>query len=226
MNLQRFHVGRFRTACLLLVVLGLVSGRLSISAQTINANATANNGGSPNWGIFFDLTTASNPISLFEMTTASTAAANAGFSLQVYIRSGTSLGGPVSGGPGSSMAGWTLLGTASATQGPVASGISLPIALPAINVDPFSTVGVALVFSGAGPRYANATAYQMFSDPNLTLTTGDARSVPFTPTGSWFAPRGLTGSITYAVVPEPSSIAFLAAGASMSLLALRCRNRR
>jgi len=225
MNLPRFPLGLFRTTRLLLVILAVVSGRLSVSAQTINANATANNGGSTGWGIFFDLTANSNPISLFQLTTASTAAANAGFSIEVFTRSGTSLGGPVSTGPGSSMAGWTSLGMVSATQGAVASGISLPINIPAIAVDPFATIGVALVFTGAGPRYFGAASLQMFSDSNLTLTTGDARSVPFTPTGSWFSPRGLTGSITYSVVPEPTSIALFAAGASLLLLGRRRRHR-
>ncbi len=220
-----FSRGRSQTARAFLFILALFLCKLPVSAQTINANATANNGGSSGWAIFFDLTANSNALFVMQLTTASTAAANAGFSIEVFTRNGTSLGGPVGSGPGSSMAGWTSLGTASATQGATSSGISLPITIPTISVDPFATVGVALLFSGAGPRYfgtASSGPYQMFSDSNLTLTTGDARSVPFTTTGSWFAPRGLTGSITYSVVPEPSSIALLVLGGSLCF----CRRRR
>lgn len=194
------------------------------SADIINANATANNGGSPGWAMFFDLTANTMPVSMTSMTTASTAAAGATFTIEVFTRTATALGGPVTGGPGSSPDGWTSLGTAMATQGPTSSGISLPIDLPAINVDPFATVGVALLFSGAGPRYfgSGSGPYQMFSDSNFTLTTGDSRSVPFTPTGSWFAPRGLSGSITYSVVPEPSTLALLTLfGASLCFVRRR-----
>ncbi len=199
------------TARAVLFLFALILCQSPASADIINANATANNGGSPGWAIFFDLTANTMPVSVTSMTTASTAAANAPFSIEIFTRTGTALGGPVTGGPGSSPDGWTSLGTAMATQGPTSSGISLPIDIPAINVDPFATVGVAVLFTGAGPRYfgTGSGPYQMFSDSNLTLTTGDSRSVPFTPTGSWFAPRGLTGSITYAVVPEPSSFVLL-----------------
>ena len=221
-----FSRGVSETARALLCILALFLCKVPVSAQTINANATSDNGGSSGWAIFFDLTANSNALFVMELTTASTAAANAGFNIEVFTRAGTSLGGPVGSGPGSSMSGWTSLGTASATQGATSSGISLPIAIPTISIDPFATVGVALLFSGAGPRYfgtASSGPYQMFSDSNLTLTTGDSRSAPFTPTGSWFAPRGLTGSITYQVVPEPSSILLLAVGGS---LWLRRRRRR
>ena len=188
----------------------LLACAASVSAETLNANATANNGGSPNWAIFFDVSANSLPLTITEMTSASTAPANGAFAVEVFTRTGTALGGPVGSGPGSSPAGWTSLGVAPATQGPVGSGISLPIDIPDINVAAGVT-GVAVRFTGAGPRYFGLAAgpYQNFSDANLTLVTGDARSAPFTPTGSWFAPRGLTGSLTYQVVPEPASLALL-----------------
>jgi hypothetical protein len=58
----------------------------------------------------------------------------------------------------------------------------------------------------------------------LTLDTGDSRTVPFTPTGSFFSSRGLTGSITYQAVPEPSTFALF--GLAGIGLAVFSRHRR
>ena len=191
------------------------------SADTLTANTTANNGGSPGWAFFFDVSANGAPLSITEMTTASTAAAGASFTVEVFTRTGTALGGPVGSGPGSSPIGWTSLGTAPATQGPTSSGISLPINIPDIPVTN-SVTGVAVLFSVAGPRYfgTGSPPLQNFSDANLTLITGDARSAPFTPTGSWFSSRGLTGSLTYTVVPEPAALG------SVGLAAVLLRRRR
>jgi hypothetical protein len=201
-----------------------------VSAQvTLNANATANNGGSSGWGIFFDLSAAGSAITVTGMTTASTALAGGMFTIEVFSRIGTSLGGGLGGGPGSSPAGWTSLGMVSVTQGAVSSDISLPFALPPINIADGQTVGLALVFTGAGPRYfgTGSPPIQQFTDGTLTLATGDARTVPFTTTGSYFSSRGLTGSITYIAVPEPSSIALVSlAGAGLALLQHRRGRKR
>lgn len=200
------------------------------SAQVVlNGNpGPANNGGSANWAIFFDLVgVGSQPLSVYEMTTASTAAANASFSIEVFTRAGTSLGGPVGSGPGSSPAGWTSLGTVPATQGAVASQISLPIDIPDITVNPGETVGVAIRFNTVGPRYVSSTgAYTTYTDGTLSLVTGDARSVPFTTTGSWFSPRLFTGSVTYQGVPEPTSLTLVAAAAALGWRRWRRSNNR
>jgi len=196
-----------------------------VSAQvTLNANGTADNGGSPGWGIFFNLSAAGSAVMITELTTASTALAGGAFTIEVFTRLGSGLGGPVGSGPGSSPAGWTSLGTASATQGATSSGISLPINIPDFSIASGQTIGVALVFTGAGPRYLGmgSPPLQQFTDGTLTLVTGDSRSVPFTPTGSFFSSRGLTGSITYSVVPEPSSVALVClAGTGLALLQRR-----
>ena len=161
-----------------------------------------NNGGSPGWAMFFDLIASSNDINVTQMTTGNNSAASASFNVEVFTRSGTALGGPVGSGPGSSTAGWTSLGIVPVVQGPTSNGISLLFTLPTILVSANDTVGVALQFIGAGPRYVTGSGpYTVYSDTNLSLITGDVRSVPFTPTGSFFSPRLLTGEIRYVVNP-------------------------
>lgn len=160
----------------------------------------ANNGGSPGWGMFLDLIAGPRFVTVTGMTTASTAAAGVGYTIEFFTRTGTALGGPVGSGPGSSSAGWTSLGTVPVIQGAGGStGVSELFATPVINLNPGDTVGVAMVFSGVGPRYfgTGTPPYQVFADTNLTLITGDARSVPFTTTGSFFSSRALVGEIHY-----------------------------
>jgi hypothetical protein len=171
-----------------------------IDTLTLSANpGPSNNGGSAGWAEFFDLIGGPLDVTVMQMSTGSTAAASANFSVIVFTRSGTSLGGP--GGPGSSQDGWTLLDTVSVVQGSTTSGISLVFGLPPIFVPAGDTVGVAIRFIGVGPRYfgTGTPPYSVYSDTNLTLKTGDGRSAPFTTTGSWFASRALTGVIRYIV---------------------------
>jgi hypothetical protein len=209
------------------VLAALLLGVASASAQTTlqaNPSGSTNNGLTASGaGIFFNLS-AATALTITGMTTASSAAANATFSIEIFTRMGTALGGPVGSGPGSSPAGWTSLGMVTVTQGATANDISLPIDLPDFSIAGGQTVGVAIVFTGAGPRYVGTGAPPLstFSDANLSLVTGDARTVPFTTTGSFFSSRALTGSITYMVVPEPSSFALIAlAGAGWVAIARR-----
>lgn len=183
----------------------------SASAVTLNTHAgPANNGGSSGWAMFFDLQALTTNLIVTHLTTASTAAAGANFTVEVFTRSGTALGGPVASGPGSSPVGWNSLGTAVATQGPVASQVSLDIDIPDINLTAGQVTGVALLFTGAGPRYfgTGTPPYSVFSDADLMLTTGDGRSAPFTTTGSFFTSRAMVGSVTY-VIPSPGAAALL-----------------
>jgi hypothetical protein len=193
--------------------LSILFGVLTMGLQNANgdvlvANTTTNNGGSPGWAIFSDFTSLGPDITITSLDTFSAAAANAAFTVEVFVRSGSGLGGPVGSGPGSSTAGWTSLGTAPATQGVTASGLSLPIDIPDIFIAGGQTVGVALLFTGAGPRYfgTGTPPYQTFSDANLSILTGDARSVPFTTGGSFFSSRGFAGSVTYTAIPEPTGV--------------------
>ncbi len=192
-----------------IVLLAAALSAAPLSAEILQANPTTNNGGSSGWGIFFDLSATSGPLTITGMTTASSASAGATFSIEIFTRMGSGLGGPVNMGPGSSPAGWTDLGSASVTQGATSGGISMEIDLPDFNIAMGQIMGIAIVFSGAGPSYfgTGTPPIQHFSDGMLTLDTGDSRTMPFTPGGSFFSSRGLTGSITYQAVPEPSTFA-------------------
>ena len=212
-------ISNFRSVFRCASVAALVSAVPTLaSAQTVlNAHAApANNGGSTGWAMFFDVQATGGDFLVTELVTANTAAANAGFSVEVFVRSGTALGGPVGSGAGSSTAGWTSIGTANATQGAGgSSGVSLPIDIPDITVLNGQVTGVAVKFTGAGPRYfgTGTPPLGVYSDANLTLTTGDSRSAPFTPTGSFFTSRELVGSITY-VPLATGPVAYCTAGTS------------
>ncbi len=186
----------------------------------------ANNGGSPTWAMFMNLI--ADPgysVTITDMTTASTAAASATFDVEFFTRAGNALGGPVGSGPGSSSAGWTSLGTVTVTQGAIASGVSLLFATPAITINPGDTVGLAMQFIGVGPRYfgSGTPPLETYSNTGLTCVTGDSRSIPFTPTGSFFSSRAHVGEIHYdAVVPVElvsfaASVSHLANGNTVEL---------
>lgn len=164
-----------------------------------------NNGGSAGWAMFLNLIAdAGYTVTITDMTTASSAAVNTSFTIEFFVRQGNALGGPVASGPGSSSAGWTSLGTVPVTQGTVVNGVSLLFATPVITINPGDTAGVAMLFTGAGPRYfgSGTPPLETYTNTGLTLVTGDVRSVPFTPTGSFFSSRALVGEIHYdAVVP-------------------------
>lgn len=195
---------------------GVVLCGLSFGS-TLVANTSANNGGSPGWAMFFDVSATGTDLNILSMTTFSTATAGGSYSIEVFTRPGSALGGPANSGPGSSPAGWTSLGTAAATQGAVTSGESLSIDIPDISVLAGNTVGVAVQFTGVGPRYfgTGTPPLQNFTDGTLSVLAGDARSAPFTAGGSFFSSRALAGSLTYEAVPEPMTTLGLAALAGL-----------
>lgn len=172
-----------------------LAGVATAQQFTLPVNAAANNGGATGWAIFSDFSSLTCDTVITHMTTASTAAAGAAYTVEVFTRSGSGLGGPVGAGAGSSAAGWNSIGVANATQGGTAAGVSLLIDIPDFVVPRGTTVGVAFLFTGAGPRYfgTGAAPLGIFSDGNLTITTGDSRSVPFTTGGSFFSSRGHVG---------------------------------
>ncbi len=171
---------------------------------TLAANpGPANNGGSPGWAIFLNLIAGPRDIVVIQMSTANTGTIGQNFTVEVFTRHGNALGGPVSSGPGSDTAGWTSIGSVPAVQGPVSSGVSELFNIPAIVVPALDTVGVAVKFTSVGPRYVGTGSPPLstYNDTNIALISGESRSAPFTPTGSWFSSRDLTGVIRYIIGP-------------------------
>lgn len=168
------------------------------SAVLAAASGPSDNGGAVGSGVLFDLE-ARTGVVITGLSTASLAPANSTYALQVFTRSGSALGGPVEVGAGSSSTGWELKGTVTVTQG--TGEISLPVELPYLHIAAGQTLGVALVYPGVAPRYAGtgAPAIRTFSDTNLILRSGDARSMPFTGNGTFFSSRTLIGDIRYRV---------------------------
>lgn len=170
----------------------------SLHAQAVlSANpGPSNNGGGVGSAILFDLE-ASTGIVVSGLTAASDAAPGATFTVRISTRAGTALGGPVDMGPGSSSAGWTVLGTVVATQG--SGEVSLPITIPDVPIAAGQVVGVAVEFLDVTQNYFGTAnpPVETYSNTNLILRTGDARSIPFTPTGTFFSSRALVGSVLY-----------------------------
>lgn len=162
----------------------------------------ANNGlSAAGAGILFNLIGGTRDLYVTAIKTALSLTAGSPVRFEVYIREGNALGGPVGSGPGSSLAGWTLIDTADGFQGSVSNGISELINLGPIPVPANDTVGVALKFVLGGPRYfgTGTPPLENYLDTNLRLITGDARSVVFTAGGTWFSSRALTGELRYVV---------------------------
>ena len=184
----------------------LLGGSALAQAPTLQANPAANNGQSVNGaGLFFDVESLVDT-RITHLTTASTTALGATLRVEVLIRAGSALGNP---GPGQSLNGWTSLGMATGRQNLI--GTDLPsglIDIPDIDVPCGGVVGVALVFVDTSANYFGIASnpVQTFSDGTLTLTTGDARSQPFTSSGSFFSSRALVGELVYEEVREPGRL--------------------
>lgn len=153
------------------------------------------NGNNSGTGQFFDITgPADATIRGFRVATS--APAGSTFQVQVYTRNGTALGGTATTGPGSSSAGWTLHSTSTVTQASTGE-LSHPFIIPNITLSAGQTRGIGLVITGFGPRYSGqgSGSVSTYSLSGVQVTTGEARTLPFTPTGALFAGRQFAGSV-------------------------------
>src|SRR5690606_16270491 len=96
-------------------LIGAVSYRLADAALPANPGPSSN-GGAIDSGVFFDLQSTTGVV-VTALTTANQATPTEDYEIDVYTRSGTALGNVSGGGPATSSAGWTFLGTAAVKHG-------------------------------------------------------------------------------------------------------------
>lgn len=141
---------------------------------------------------------------------------------QIWTRPGTHVGF------GGSAAGWTLLGTGSATAGvnqPIGLTVSVPVAAGA-------TQAFAIFSSNTDLRYSNGTAIGAVAaaDANISILEGWGNTNGFG--GVMFAPRVFIGSVTYtpavavATIPTLSEWAMIAFGLLLAGAAVAHLQRR
>ncbi len=155
----------------------------------------SNNDNDPGTGQFFNVTGPSDAV-IRGFRVATWASPESTFQVQVYTRNGTALGGTSTTGPGSSSAGWTLHATSAATQASTGE-LSHPFIVPDIALTAGQIRGIALVITGAEPRYRSDPGgwRPTYSSNGMQIITGDARTMPFTTNGALFTGRQLVGSL-------------------------------
>lgn len=157
----------------------------------------SDNGNTPGTGQFFDVVGPSDA-AIRGFRVATEAAPNTSFQVQIYTRNGTALGGALNTGPGSSSAGWTLHSSSTVTQG--ATGpLSQPFIIPEIPLVAGQIRGIGVVILGASPAYRGIAAGSVatYSTSGVEVTTGEARTVPFTTGGALFNGRQFIGTLYF-----------------------------
>jgi hypothetical protein len=186
-----------RMSLLAFGVVAVTSGA-SLAQRVLQAHALPWTAGySASVALFFDLEALRDPVVVEGFTTALNMGPGQPFTLQVWTRDGTSLGGTATSGSGYSTVGWTSLGFVQGEQGPLGGGISLPVSIPRFLVRPGHITGVALDFYTGGPATYGDLMYYAYADDAIRLTTGDVRTPSFTLGQSYFPRQPLIGSIIY-----------------------------
>ncbi len=163
------------------------------SPGSITTLFASNNGGSPGWIQFFDITVGPNDIDItdLDVNTSDTAAIN----MDIYTKLGTSVGFELNAGAwGAPVA--TGTGTGAGTDLPSNVILATPLTL-----DANTTYGIGIKMDRS-PRYTNGTGCpgnQCYSNADLSLALGSVVSGQFS--GSVFTPRIFNGTINYTSGP-------------------------
>ncbi len=198
----------------------LLAASTSAGAATLSTGTTANNGSG---GVFITLTPTTQNLSFEGFSTVFGSGSGTSFNLEVWMRSGAYTGFTAAN------TGWTLVETLSGTSAGTATETSLlffstPIELTAGQSNSFYFHSIT---AGSGIRYfgTGTTSTADYSNTDIALFTNISRTgaVPFA--GTQNTPRAFVGTISYSVVPEPSSGLLLGTGAC-TLAFTRRRNRK
>ena len=186
---------------------------VSAQAQSLSTGFVSNNGSG---GVFMNLTPMASPLEFTGFSTQFSSAAGSPVSVEVWVRTGSYVGFTTSN------AGWTLWQTVSGTSSGTATNsavfnLTLPVQLAAGQ-----TMGIYLhsITPGGGIRYfgTGAGGHQTtFSNSDLTLFSDVSRTGAVAFAGTQFAPRTFAGTVTYNVVPEPSTFLLLGIGGAFAL---------
>ena len=206
--------------CLALVV--LLTVWTNLQADTLTTAAPNNGSG----GIFFNLTASGTSDLTFEsFGVPFSSTAGSSVSVELWSRPGTFVGFTTS------SAGWTFLGTVTATSAGTTT-FSDPVALPSPILLPVGTT-TAFYFhattAGGGIRYTGTAAsppQDTWSDSNITLFGNVSRTGNVSFGGTQFTPRTYSGFINYSVsaVPEPATI--ILAGLGLGGIVMFRKHRR
>jgi hypothetical protein len=166
---------------------------LQLSAQNTLSTSTSNNGSG---GVFLQITATSNNIGLTSFNTYFQGVVGTTTNVEVYTRSGSYAGFTTSN------SGWTLVGTIPVTQNGSGALSVINVSGLNINIPSSTTMSIYLHSTGtsSGIRYNGTGAVPpvtSYSDANISLMTGIARTgtVPFG--GTQFTPRAYAGTISY-----------------------------
>jgi len=165
------------------------------SSQSITTLFAGGNNGASGWAVMYDATIGPADLDIISFEVNATSAAGTAFTLDFYTTPGGFAGNELN------AAAWTLVGTGSGT----AAGAGLPslvtLATP-VTVTTGTTLGFAVVLTGAGPAYTNGDGTnQAFSNADISLALGSSVSGAFT--GTIFNPRVWNGTINYELVAPP-----------------------
>jgi hypothetical protein len=197
----------------------LLAAATSAGAATLSTGTTANNGSG---GVFLTLTPTTQNLSFEGFSSVFGGTSGTSFNLEVWMRSGAYAGFTAAN------TGWTLVETLSGISAGTATETSLlsfstPIELTAGQSSSFYFHSIT---AGSGIRYfgTGTTSNANYSNTDIALFTDTARTGNAAFAGAQFTPRAFVGTISYSVVPEPSSTLLFGAGACA--LALQRRHPR